>query len=419
MSGYIQSIQRLLNNSAPIAADELTIPGEEEIAENAVRNQDVGELLIRLDNAEARFIAVDDAIDEFFANEIAPDDVVGHTFTFGQVDTMRTLLDEASFFGVPGTTSGYVVSYGDEVGKNLLSALDGASKAMKVRRSEANKQMIAARDGAKLNDVRITALLEAAREVFGKSFRVWPHFTPRNITDIETQLALPKSDGILRNAGMMAMEGWQHGLSNVRKRVSTWDTLQMYAENFGVALPEMTPAQLPFSLDEGGVATDYWLGLEFPDGYFPEQDKLSLVMMNSQKLTTAPTETKMGLLIDEWLEIIPSLQETTAVAFNYDQPDAKAPNNLMLAVTPKETGSWDWDDLVVTMLDTLHLAKNRAVEPEHLEDTVFGQILPGILTEIVPPQLQPDGQEGQSNPLGLQVVTDFGINNTTVETGDE
>jgi hypothetical protein len=113
------------------------------------------------------------------------------------------------------------------------------------------------------------------------------------------------------------------------------------------------------------------------------------------------------------------LNETTGIAFNYDQPDAKAPNTLLLAVTPKVTGQWQWDDLVYTLNDTLELAKNRAVEPDHLEDTVFGQILPAIMTEIVPPQLLPedsdDSADAQDNPLGLQVVTDFGVVNNTYE----
>lgn len=105
----------------------------------------------------------------------------------------------------------------------------------------------------------------------------------------------------------------------------------------------------------------------------------------------------------------------TGIAFNYDQPDAKAPNTLLLAVTPKQTGKWSWDDLAETLNDTLEMAKNRAVEPEQLEDTVFGQILPGLLTEVVPPQLRPDDTDQQSNTLGLQVVTDFSVVNDTYQ----
>ena len=80
------------------------------------------------------------------------------------------------------------------------------------------------------------------------------------------------------------------------------------------------------------------------------------------------------------------------------------PQSLLLAVTPKITGKWDWDDLIYTMIDTLDLAKNRAVEPDHLENSVFGQVLPAVISEVVPPQLRPDEFY---NPLGTQVVLDY------------
>jgi hypothetical protein len=153
--------------------------------------------------------------------------------------------------------------------------------------------------------------------------------------------------------------------------------------------------------------------LPYPEGYQASEDKLSMVLLNSTAITSAGTDPKVGLLVDDWVEIIPNLQETTGLTFNYDQPDAKAPNTILVAVTPKVTGHWSWDDLMITLDDTLELCKNRAVEPEHLENTVFGQIVPGILTEIVPPQLIPPPEETESNPLGYQVVTDFKVNNDT------
>jgi hypothetical protein len=141
--------------------------------------------------------------------------------------------------------------------------------------------------------------------------------------------------------------------------------------------------------------------------------------MNPAAFANAPEANKAGLLIDEWVEIIPHAAETTGITFNYDQPDAKAPNTLLLAVSPKPAGPWSWDDLVQTLPDTLEMAKNRAVEPEQLEDTVFGQILPALLTEVVPPQLLPgeadNSGDAQNNPLGLQVVTDFGVVNDTYQ----
>src|SRR5205814_9886771 len=59
------------------------------------------------------------------------------------------------------------------------------------------------------------------------------------------------------------------------------------------------------------------------------------------------------------------------------------PISLLLAVTPNETGSWQWDDLVDTMLDTFRRARIRAVEPDAL-GTLFGvgTLLPAVVAEF-------------------------------------
>ena len=83
------------------------------------------------------------------------------------------------------------------------------------------------------------------------------------------------------------------------------------------------------------------------------------------------------------------------------------PQSLLLAVTPVVTGTWKWEDLVFTLLDTLEMAKNRAVEPDHIDKSPLSHILPGVLSEVAPPQIVdvPD-----ANPLGVQVVMDFSFN---------
>ena len=52
------------------------------------------------------------------------------------------------------------------------------------------------------------------------------------------------------------------------------------------------------------------------------------------------------MLLDDWTEEIPTASETTGISFRFNQPNAAPPQTLLLAVTPEETGSWDWDDLV-------------------------------------------------------------------------
>ena len=83
-----------------------------------------------------------------------------------------------------------------------------------------------------------------------------------------------------------------------------------------------------------------------------------------------------GLLIDEWPERIPSTQEQAAVAFHYEEPKARAPQALLLAVCPDNRAFWD-DDLVTGILqETYELTKIRTVDLDSVQQV--GQILPAL-----------------------------------------
>jgi hypothetical protein len=79
------------------------------------------------------------------------------------------------------------------------------------------------------------------------------------------------------------------------------------------------------------------------------------------------------------------------VAFNFDRPNAVAPQALLVAVPPVLRGNWVWDDLVGSVHEALDLAAIRAVEPDALltrdENTPspagdYFQVLPAILAEF-------------------------------------
>lgn len=412
-SGYILSLRQLLTASGILSADHLHIPGEEQLEENEIRNQDVSELSVRVLNANARLQQVFDLLETFFADEIDPEEATTHTYTDTQIDSLREIMSGAAAFGIPASLPELQYGYGNATGQALMLSAISIYKAIADRLQRAATELAKGNDASLPNDPRVDAFVQAARCLMEPSFRVWPQFTVRNAAELSVQLTLPAEKGLLRAADSFAVDTWTQGMGRVRERMTGLDTLQMMAENFDTPLPEISVAQLPFALDAEGNSADHWLALPYPSGYTPSEDKLSIALLNSPAITTNPSDPKVALLVDDWVEIIPNLEETTGLTFNYDQPDAKAPNTILLAVTPKITGHWSWDDLMMTLSDTLELSKNRAVEPEHLENTVFGQIVPGILTEIVPPQLLPPPEETESNPLGYQVVTDFKVNNDT------
>ena len=83
-----------------------------------------------------------------------------------------------------------------------------------------------------------------------------------------------------------------------------------------------------------------------------------------------------GLWIDEWTETVPKAEETTALAFQFNPPDACAPQCALLAVPPVPGAAWTVGTLYRVLVETLDLAKLRAVDAEALADVA--QYLPGL-----------------------------------------
>jgi hypothetical protein len=64
------------------------------------------------------------------------------------------------------------------------------------------------------------------------------------------------------------------------------------------------------------------------------------------------------------------------MAFHYDQPDARAPQAILLAVCPDSRPTWDDDLLTAILTETLGLARIRTVDLDSVQQ--IGQLLPGL-----------------------------------------
>jgi hypothetical protein len=117
-------------------------------------------------------------------------------------------------------------------------------------------------------------------------------------------------------------------------------------------------AQLPFD------AADRWVGLPAEGGKNVQAGKLSLVVQSTGTLNVE--QPLCGLLADEWVEVVPSATETTALAFQFNPPDACAPQSVLLAVPPVLDQAWTVASLHRVLVETLDLAKLRAVDAEAL-----------------------------------------------------
>jgi hypothetical protein len=124
----------------------------------------------------------------------------------------------------------------------------------------------------------------------------------------------------------------------------------------------LTVAQLPH------VDGERWIGLPFDAGTPMPAGKLSLVVHSDPTLDLR--QSLAGVLVDEWVEVVPSPRETTAITFQHDAPDQRAPQVMLLAVPASPGEPWTGAALHRLLLDTLAQAQLRAVDPEALDTAV-------------------------------------------------
>jgi hypothetical protein len=91
------------------------------------------------------------------------------------------------------------------------------------------------------------------------------------------------------------------------------------------------------------------------------------------------------------VETVPHVSEATGVVFQYDQPDAAPPQCILLAVPPDLDQPWNLWSLQQVLLETLDLARVRAVDMDALDEV--GHYLPALYFAV--------------NNAGQTVSTDF------------
>jgi hypothetical protein len=240
--------------------------------------------------------------------------------------------------------------------------------------------------------VRVQALQDAAKALLGEEFQLIPEIELTSDRGAEWEKSLNDSQsGILTNylTGTVGIDfpidNWLYGAARVREKIHHWEQLVMLTGAFGRTEPELQPIQLPYKAD------DHWLALQFP--YDPDPNPVVKKDPNKnyqfdgdRLLYTAHyavpfdrRKKQCGLLVDEWTEVIPSDNETTGIAFHYDRPNSEPPQTMLLVTPPSFTGSWQWQDLVDALNETLDMAKKRAVEPKQLDATPYARILPATI----------------------------------------
>src|SRR5262249_29365902 len=127
---------------------------------------------------------------------------------------------------------------------------------------------------------------------------------------------------------------WLQQLERVRGPLALWQRVARYARCIGTSVAPFDLAQLPY---EPGAQ---WVGLPFAPDKTPSARRTSLALFRAGPALPSAAQPWVGLMIDEWTEIIPSTQETTGIGFHYDDPGAEAAQAVLLAVCPTNAAQW-------------------------------------------------------------------------------
>jgi len=341
-------------------------------------------------------------------------------------DLRQKLLMAAGFgidFAMPLSAAEAFATGGIPIGNYAVEMLATAQKVKEEinrRYNEAVSILTSIPNGMPV-DRQAEKYTEAAAVVFGSNFKVLPLFnfsyypSLKTIIDDQFAKAVPThpahaTDSILRHYTTQGKDiaesigDWLYGIARVQGNVDCIETIQMLCSDANThPLSGILPVQLPHNVISS--VADYWLGDAYPASYKPSGDKLSVAVFSPGVLSNTTTN-YCGLVIDEWVEQIPVKEEMSAITFHYDQPSAKPPQNVLLAVSPHgpsyegNYNSWQLDDLIYTLLDTMDMAKVRMVEPDHFTGSgkfeIFKWVLPAIVGEVTPHEVNDSVVNGQT-----------------------
>jgi hypothetical protein len=289
-------------------------------------------------------------------------------------EKLREAMLAISFFGIPGAIP---LSAGGDV-QNDVSGLVFQAQALE-KEASGRLDKIAANEG-RLAAPELT--LEARndlhqqrmRVVFGDGFRVLPRFRAPNGADVNSALAASTQ---VQGGDPFAVITLHQRMTRVREAIARLDDALRYAEALGTEdRLTLEVAQIPHR------EHDRWVGLTAT----PEQPlaagRLSLILHLAAPVDFTTSVT--GLIIDEWVEVVPNATETTGVVFQSNQPDSCPPQAILLAVPPDPVvqNFWTGPVLAQVLLETMDLARMRAVTPDLLDE--LGQYLPALYFSLNP-----------------------------------
>ncbi|HSW22173.1 MAG TPA: hypothetical protein VLJ62_05355 [Burkholderiaceae bacterium] len=276
--------------------------------------------------------------------------------TEGQIET---LLLQAASFGMPEAVP-TLARHPDRLGA-LRKQATRVQIALQARIDAAQAQ---AKPEALAADL-LAACNDAAKTLLGTTLPLLPAI--QMAEDLSSAALLPGAPDAQR------VEDWLFAASLVRPGAERLQHTRVLAAVTGKPLEDLRLLQWPASAKS-------WIAEPPPAGEDWNDDRIAIALQPTMTLDLA--QPLVGLVIDEWTELLPRTSETTGIAFHYDAPNAEPPQALLLAVSARSFdnhGRWQWRELVGCVEQAFDLARLRAVGPDELRKTPLDTVLPATM----------------------------------------
>jgi len=267
--------------------------------------------------------------------------------------SLASVLAQLAGHGIDGAQTDPGAPLGNDIAA-LLERIRAVAVEASKRKDDAKRRADAASNAPAAEQA--TQWAGVVEAVLGPGFRCLP---------IVAKGAL--DNAVTPPATSTDVADWIDGLADIREAVASLRD--------GVFLSGLVGAAPLWSARQTRDASPQWIARAAAPGAGIAAGSINLTIAHPPGWD--PLAAQAGLVLDAWVETIPTPTHDTAVAFHLDSPDAQAPQALLLAVHPDPGEAWTTELLGLTVLEALDLARMRTVDPDLVP--VAGHVLPAAL----------------------------------------
>jgi len=386
----VRALQELLGTARPLEPADL-VPAPPPAEMPAV---DVAEMANRMVTARTGFTNLATQLNNTLSGLSA-------TPTSNDADALATLLLTASAYGEPNAAP-LTIGRDQDAIASIVGQAQAVSTRLALRLAALQSDLTqGGQDLLTAPGVTLASVKKAGADLFGVGFMLLPTVTPAAgdpltaaLGEIATAFTAWASEPSATRTG--AAQVLQQ-MTHIRPGVARADEcMTLSAALAAVASPAPTEGSRVADLKVAQLPPDpsglLWYGLTTP-GQAPWSPAVrgacALLQWAPDSLASAG-RALCGLFLDDWTEQIPSATQSTAIALNYQEPTARAPQTLILGLAPGAE-VWSVQGLIAIVRETATFGRVRTVDPDNLSG--LGQVLPAVFTAF--------------NPAGLTISTQF------------